>query len=183
MTSLQLHCVGWAAILLVAAALTWCQVDELITQPPKLYRPFIIGWPLLFHSWQAERVWEFNVFALFVDLLVCFAILGSTVAVVRSLLGLRGKWWQFRLRTLLSFVAMIAVTISIVQIESHRGVFDFLFFRYHLEINRKLGTSAWWVSIPLLFGLACLIWTFGTIMTRLTATARTFAGRAQESNG
>lgn len=113
--------------------------------------------------WNVERRW--NATGVAVNSVVGLLVIGSTVFAVRHRCRRAGDHFQFSIRSLLAATAIAAILLAYWRNE----IWILHWFWPYLILHGGLDFSPWYVSVPTIFGLGCVIYLAGWIAIRCGA--------------
>jgi hypothetical protein len=119
--------------------------------------------------------WSFV--GVFVNVVSLFLLLSGTTVTCELWRRRPVRAWQFNIRDLLTGITIAAVLLTLYQNEiwlSWR--FSEMLRGSNSPWNARIGDLPWYVQVPILFGLGCVIYSAGWMATNLLSAIRCRVG-------
>jgi hypothetical protein len=120
---------------------------------------------------------DWSLVGVFVNVVSLVLLLGGTAVACELLRRRPVRAWQFNIRDLLAGITIAAVLLTLYQNEiwlSWR--FSEMLRGSSLPWNARIGDLPWYVQVPILFGVGCVIFSAGWMATKLPLALRRRVG-------
>lgn len=128
-------------------------------------------------QWTTTSEFDWSPVGVFVNVVSLVLLLSGTAATCELWRRRPVRAWQFNIRDLLAGITIAAVLLTLYQNETWLSRrFSEMLGVSQSSWNAGIGELPWYVQVPILLGLGCVIYSAGWITTKLLSAIRCRVG-------